>query len=80
MAKRYTVGYVNESTPPLSGHARTIATVMEEELGVEPFSRKTLEGMIRIIADGKGFGKYINVDLAFKDLTESGFLVYEGHL
>lgn len=36
MATRYIVGYTDEVTKPLAGHALTIAKVMEEELGSEP--------------------------------------------
>lgn len=80
MAKRYTVGYVNEAVPPLLGHSRTVALVMEEELGAEPFSHQSIMGIIRMAADSKRIGQYVDVDKVFEDLTQSGFLTYEGHL
>jgi hypothetical protein len=47
---------------------------MDVELGSEPLSRHTIDGVIRLAADQQGFGKYVDIDKVFKNLVESGFL------
>ncbi len=71
---RYVIGYVNEASPPLKGHSLIIARVIENEIGGEPLTRKTVDGLIRIIADAQGFGKYVDIDQVFNDLKTVGFL------
>ena len=75
MATRYEIVSIHEASPPLGGHSLTVARVMDVELGSELFSRKTIDGVIRIIADASGFGKYVNIDKVFQELIDSGFLV-----
>lgn len=77
MSTRYViVGIDNTSRPLLSGHKHSLAVarVMDVELGGEPLSRKTVDGVIRLAADQQGFGKYVDIDEVFKDLVKSGFL------
>lgn len=74
---RYTVGYSGEVAKPLTGHSLIIAKVMETEIGPESLSNQTLNGLIRIISDAQGFGKYVNIDQVLEDLKTSGFLIEE---
>ena len=74
MAKRYEIQDIKEATSKLSGHSLDIASVMDTELGTEPLSRRTIEGVIRIIADAQDFGKHVDIDKVFQDLISSGFL------
>jgi len=72
---RYIVTGLDSTTRTgLSGQARQIAQVMDVEVGTEPLSRKTVDGLIRIIADAQGFGKYVDIDKVFSGLLQSGFL------
>jgi len=75
MAKtRYTIGYVGETTQPLQGDALQIARVMETEMGGAPLTRGQIEGLIRIISDAQGFGKWVNIDKVRDELVSTGFL------
>lgn len=77
MSVRYVItGIDSANRVRLSEHAHSLAVarVMDVELGGEPLSRKTVDGVIRLAADQQHFGKYVNIDEVFRDLTESGFL------
>ena len=75
MTIRYTIeesaAYIH---PKVSGHTYQVARVMDEELGSEPFSRKTVEGIIRLAADRQGIGKFVDIERVFSELLSSGFL------
>ena len=74
MSTRYTIGYINELTRPLQGDALKVARVMEAEMGGAPLSKGQIEGLIRIISDAQGFGKWVNLDEVRNSLVSSGFL------
>jgi len=74
VAVKYSVGYSDEVSRPLTGHSLIIAKVMETEVGPESLSNQTITGMIRIISDSQGFGQYVNIDQVLSDLKSSGFL------
>ena len=75
MTIRYTV---EESAafihPKVSSHTYQVARVMDVELGSELFSRKTIDGVIRLAADQSGIGKSVDIERVFSELVSSGFL------
>ena len=59
----------------LSDHSLAVAQTLEAEgVGTELLSRRTIEALIRLAADAKGFGGYVKVDTVFRDLIKSDFL------
>lgn len=74
---KYVIIGGSDITSKMSSHTRQIAQVMDVELGSEPLSRATLTGVIRIVADAKGFGNYIDIDKTFDELISTGFVVAE---
>jgi hypothetical protein len=77
MAKtRYIINKsAHEIAGSVSDHTRLVAQVMDLELGYEPFSRLTIDGVIRLSADRRGFSKYVDIDKVFNELVNSGFLI-----
>ena len=79
MSTRYVIeessAYIH---PKVSGYAYQIAQVMDVELGSEPFSRKTIAGIIHLAAERKGIGKFIDINTEeriYSELISSGFLL-----
>jgi len=73
----YLIGSTDEVSRPLASHSLVVAKELEEAVGPEALPSSTIYGLIRIISDGRGFGKYVDVDKVFSDLKSSGFLTEE---
>jgi len=78
MSKRYIVTGGGISSSNTDSRTAAIARVISDEIGSEPLSRRTIDGIIHLAADSLGFGKYVETDKVFNNLVNSGFLEVVG--